>query len=322
MNSIFHMMNNLIVLNLIDLLHSSQPGAVWPKNIVKNKLVDKIGYEPTVYDKANEVIETLFEDENGQLHSILPRPMAFPISKGERMFLKALAIDKEYAFLLSPALRQKLQELLKDEPDPIPDGAWIKERAPGDDPSAEPLFSHLRTVMEAFLQNRQISYETQNGQAGMASPCRLSYDLAANTYTLRLWDSHAKSLLSFPMADMKKLTLSDVAIPSDMENQFEAYRKEHLRSVTLHLHENKGVPKRNAFHRCFALFSTYDKDVFYDSQNDIYQLNVQYYDFDEEEVIRRILSLSRFVTVAKDSPELRSKIIHRLKAMCSLYQDK
>ena len=329
MSPFFNSLNNLVVSNLFLLLHQDPVKKEWTAGELEKSLQKGLVDDYYFPQRMRTLSETVFgENEPAKSSksavSQSDKTFVFPFSKAlplinstyDQYFLKALAHDKEYSFLLPRDLREKLQQLLSDVPDFIPQGIWVKERAAGDDAQKEPMRSHLAVIMDALRQHRQLRCVLSSGESIEASPCRLSYDAAGNTYTLRLWDEGRASLHSIPLSTVKEIDLSPKAIPEDMEKQFAQYCEKHLRTCTMLL---QNAQEGNALYRCFSLFSTYDKDAIRKEEN-TYQITIQYYDFDTKEVIRRILSLSRFVTVQKsDPPGLREEVIRQIKAMAALY---
>ena len=107
---------------------------------------------------------------------------------------------------------------------------------------------------------------------------------------------------------------NDFITTTTQEEETQYYEK-HQKSVTLCLKR-----KTNAIERCFSMFFPFDKKaVVSDEELSQYLLTIYYYDFDEDDIINRILSLGSAVTVLE--PEaMKQKIISRLKASLSYYQ--
>ena len=245
--------------------------------------------------------------------------IAFPLlrNKYEMCFLKALAYDEEYSFLLPPALREKLQTLCRDVPDLLPPEKWRRNRAKGDDPRKEPIRGFLSKVMEAIRTRHQLRWTCADGIEKKAPLYRLSYDAAGNTYTLELWDEKAASLFPLPLASVHSLALSDQSVPGDLEEQVKSYLEKERRECTLLLIKGE---EKNARIRCFSLFAPYDKDVWFDEKTDMYRMKIHYYSFEEEDVICRLLSLSHFVKI-EGPASIQNLLTGRLQDIEFLYED-
>ena len=69
--------------------------------------------------------------------------------------------------------------------------------------------------------------------------------------------------------------------------------------------------------RCLFLFSTYDKETHIDN-NEKYIFTIQYYTFDEEDVLSKIQSLGASVVV-RSPDNIRQKIKSKLLQMQNIY---
>jgi len=78
---------------------------------------------------------------------------------------------------------------------------------------------------------------------------------------------------------------------------------------------------RNALERAFCLFSSFKKSARFLREKNKHQLTVYYYNFEEAEVLSRILYLGKDVVVI--SPErIRNEIISRVKKALERYEEK
>lgn len=245
--------------------------------------------------------------------------ISFPLirNKYEMCFLKALAYDEEYSFLLPPALREKLQMLCRGVPDLLPPEKWRRNRAKGDDPRNEPIHGFLSKVMEAIRTRHQLRCTCADGRKIEAPLYRLSYDAAGNVYTLELWDENTASLFPLPLSSVHSLSLSNQSAPDHLEDQVKSYLEKERRECTLLLIKGE---EKNARIRCFSLFAPYDKDVWFDEKTDTYRMKIHYYSFEEEDVIRRLLSLSRFVKI-EGPASIQNLVTGRLQDIEFLYED-
>lgn len=213
----------------------------------------------------------------------------------ELQFLKALAKDEEYSFLLTEPLRKKLLELLSDIPDLILPNHWERVRFPGDDPRSEPLRTILQRLMKAFIgvesQKQQIII-TKDGYSQQVYPYRLMHDLAYNTYTLLYWDpqygkppyghtaSPADPLRKISLSQLSDLQLAEnedhtpILVPDEFEGPWlkedpiEDFFKVRSRFIRIQIDLSKLHLKdqENRFSRIFSLFEPYEKEARYIGQ--------------------------------------------------------
>ena len=83
--------------------------------------------------------------------------------------------------------------------------------------------------------------------------------------------------------------------------------------VTIAFHDS-----RNARERTYTLFSAFDKKAFIE-QDGSYHLTVYFCTFEQEDVLRRILSLGPYARVLEPT-SIRDEIVRRLRKAQELYQ--
>lgn len=75
----------------------------------------------------------------------------------------------------------------------------------------------------------------------------------------------------------------------------------------------------NIVKRAFHLFTCFEKDAYYDREKGIYVISIYYYEYDEAEIISRILSLGKNVKVI--SPRnVKLQVIQRIKKALENYK--
>lgn len=236
-------------------------------------------------------------------------------SIAEKQWLKTLLEDKNFTFLLSQELRQKLESSLQDISPFLPILTAKDIRPQGDGSDKSPLCTILTIFQQSLLQGQQINLtlRTGSGEPFNCIPFRLEYDVASKRFSFWITMTDATSFRRIPAAEISRITqLSSKAL--DQTAAFEKFLQKHEQEVLL-----KVRPKYNNVVRCFLLFASYQKESIYHEQTDEYRLKIHYYDFDESDVLQNIMSLGSAVTVLSPAP-LRDKVIHRLKASWEAYQ--
>ncbi len=228
----------------------------------------------------------------------------------ELRWLKSMLTDEAADFLLEPALRQKLLAKLKDVAVLPVSEIWDKKKQVGDDLHAEPFHTHLKTIWKALRERKQLHYVNLDSQGQRheytQEPCRLEYDAAENRYRLIFWNRTENRAVCVIVNRLLDLSIADKAIAPDIETLFRQFLDEHKQSFTLRLRK-----KNNAVDRCFSIFSSYDKEAYMENDG-TYVITVYHYSFDEEPLLRKILSLGSAATVLAPA-ELQKEISERLK---------
>ena len=70
--------------------------------------------------------------------------------------------------------------------------------------------------------------------------------------------------------------------------------------------------------RVYTAFSAFDKESHFSEKNNVYHLTVFYRPFEEEDVLRRILSFGAYVTVLEPT-SVRDELLRRLRRAQELY---
>ena len=237
----------------------------------------------------------------------LDLPIAPLFSDAEFSWLKTMLLDDETAFLFPLNLREKLLMRLENIPSLYNLEVQNKFRlVKSNKNSAQINFHTLAVIVDALNKRRKLDSEI--------IPCRLEYDFLTGEYSVIAWNESKSSVEKIPVEQLDAVTISAETIPLDVEEKLQKFYQHHTIEVNLLLRNT-----RNAVERCFALFGSYDKKSRYQN-DDTYFLTISCYDFEENEVFEKILSLGSAVTVL--SPEnLRRKIIEHLRAIKKLYAD-
>ncbi len=228
----------------------------------------------------------------------------------ELRWLKTMLTDEAADFLLEPPLRNKLLEKLKDVSVLHVDELWEKKTQVGDDLREEPFHTHLKTIWTALRDKKQIHYINRDGQGTRhehtQEPCRLEYDAAENRYRVIFWNREESRAICVVVNRLLSVSIAEESVRPDIETLFRQFLDQHKQSFTLRLRK-----KNNAVDRCFSLFSSYDKEAYVENDG-TYIITVYHYSFDEEALLKKILSLGSAATVL-EPPALREEVITRLK---------
>lgn len=314
MTSLFDATQNPLFRLLCTLVNEIHAGARLSRRDIYDRIVSvpPFHYKEAPDDsRENQIIDAVFQfpppEHFAKLRLEVPLPPL--ICDTELSWLKTMLLDADAAFLLPPELRAKLLERLAEIPPLYDPNAWQKLRFVN--PENPPLNQQtLALIVEALRQHRKILQ-----QDAAIIPCALEYDFSTGEFFLIVWNENLREAQKFPVAQLESVRLSEESVPPDLSDRLRDFYRQHTVELSLLLRN-----RRNAVERCFALFGSYDKTSRYQQDSDSYVMTVKYYDFEEAELLEKILSLGAAVTVTAPKP-LRQKIIQRLREVRQLYAD-
>ena len=254
------------------------------------------------HQAPDELEATLLPSNSGKI-PILP-------SRTELRWLKTMLVDRHNKFLLSSALQAKLLSKLEDIPAYPLSAVWQKQQLTGENTTHPEILNTLSTICQALQKNCNISleYKDWKGTAyiGTVSPCRLEYNTYTNRFHLLGWAQDEDRVLHLSISGLQSIHLASTKIPADIPSKFAAHLEKLKEHAELLLTDTK-----NAKERCYAMFTAFDKTAFIDKKG-IHHLDITFYSFEQEEVIRRILSLGPAATLISPK-DMRQEIIRRLQ---------
>lgn len=319
MVSLFNGVNNHLFIKLCEVINAVQNGeALTKKQLLTRLMADDFNYEYATDTKTEETLADYFftfDSENGTAECRLLDEVTFFLTNDEKAWIASLLKDEQFAFLLTPSLREKMEGIFLSDKEAGFGSYWYRMQRNAGKPMLQDKQECIKNIFSAFRNQKNIlcSYTDGTGKNSFTvtgSPCRLEYDLALNTYNLLLWTGNAP--VKIPLECLATTALLPIERPTNIEEKFQAYLEKCSAKVRLEVQE-----KNNAVERCFAMFSSYDKDS-WRSDDGKYILEVNYYDFDYPEIRRNILSLGSAVTVLQ--PEsIATDILDELKNMLQRY---
>lgn len=243
--------------------------------------------------------------------------LPFLLTIPEKRWLRTLLDDEIFCSLLGSELEAKLLGLLEDVK-PFPWQSIIIERGFRDNPSliVPCLKENLKIIFEALQNNRLLEYKnlTASGKeySGLCKPEKIVY----SPY-LRSFQLSAINLSNNPdKISLQRMNISNLSELRGVDDKFsltttviELLAKKR-RPETLRL-AIKPVVSFNDVERAFLLFSTHEKSGYYNEAENIYYLDVKFYSFQVNALIRKILSLGR-AAVVLEPDFMRESILRRL----------
>jgi predicted DNA-binding transcriptional regulator YafY len=99
-----------------------------------------------------------------------------------------------------------------------------------------------------------------------------------------------------------------------IESEYEEFLKNNTKKIILDVD-----PIDHVIERCFRIFSFYDRKAVFNKDANTYKLEISYLKFDENEVIRDILSLGSNVMVMEPK-RIQKEVLKRIKAASIQYR--
>lgn len=274
--------------------------------------------------KESESWLFLYNNEDKKFHNMTDKKMPIILNKLELDALK-MTVDMEMAegFLEQDTI-EKLKKLLENR-----DTSWDRKNikykrqySDGDKNHIDSVNSKLKILLKAIrkkcavkcdnITRKNITYKEQ-----VVFPLKIEYSTINDKFRLYCFKErkNEKEYIKMNISSIKNLEIQENTIRQNDEEFIESNIK-NTKKVTLYVDSETHV-----IERCFRLFSFYDREAIYDRENDIYILEINYYIYDESDVIKNILSLGSKVIV-KSPEEIKQKILSRVKIAMDNYNNK
>ena len=250
----------------------------------------------------------------------LPIPVRF--TKIEKAWLKALLEKDGVRMILGKEPFEKLQKEIGEFDSPIRDEYFemtniIKLPAITDQEAYEKNF---KIILDALAQEKPIRYNNtdRNGNVyynKLALPVSIEYSMRDGRFRTSMYsidDNRPIMANIFTLSDLRVVD-EEVGIDREEAKKLLFEQKYSEEPVILEV-----TDKKAAMERCFMCFSGMERTS-RDLGNDKYEIRLNYYLFEEENLIRSIISLGPYVKVI--SPQkISDEIVRRVKKSISLYE--
>lgn len=240
----------------------------------------------------------------------------------EKQWLKHILKNRKLRLFLEEDTVFKLEALLEDCGDIVPEGALFVNRPCVQLQAVDEHASrNFRLLVKAILEDKGIeySYMTKGGERlcnCRGIPYKLEYSMKEDCFYLISYSTidnrPIKSLLhSFEEIRIVDPEEKEYKTPEEIQKSID--EKKAPEPIILRLKDTN-----HALERAMFQFSCFERQLDYDKAADVYYLALAYYEFEKEEVLSRIFSLGRHVVVTSP-PAIREEIINRLKKLDNNY---
>lgn len=240
----------------------------------------------------------LYEDkQSGQIRPRLSIPVPYCLQYPERQCLRELADDPAASLLLKEETLRKIKQFLPDETEDI---SLFRNQKNHHTANQNKMRTNARLLMQAILYSHPIRI-TAAGKTRKLIPYRLSYSNRNNE--ISFFGTDGRTVISVSIEEIDGIQILEEKRTTDIEQWLEQQK----RYMTLQVEEQKNVVER-----CFSMFSHLKKSAVYDRNLHQYHMDVEYYAFEEKEIIRDLLSFGSYVIVLSPR-ELQGKMIDLIK---------
>lgn len=313
---LFSEWKNFLFVNLYQVLKNKESCT---KEELEKKLRGNRPFEPTVDEQIQQLIDIFFVTNTD--NKMIPRwhpdlPELGP-TIAEKEWLRTM-IHSKFAFLFTDVIQPLNENNSLQNISALPSLDSLNQMypfPPGTDTTDKLLANDLRIFNNALLQQKEITYALSNEtQKKIAAPFRLEFDAATQCFSYILFLPSEQTFKRYPADQLHDIEMMGKENPAGLTYAFSRFLEKHKKTLTFSV-----KIKNHAAERAFSIFSTYEKKVKYDENTKLYIVDVNYYDFDEEEVIRKIISLNADASVIEPK-EFKDKVIHRFQQIYSLYK--
>lgn len=161
------------------------------------------------------------------------------------------------------------------------------------------LIEKFRFIVTAIKEHRQLIV-TNNSFSGatytnqVVYPYKLEYSAQLDSFSLSCYPPDAKRPVKMNLSNLSSVTIGDTIenyddFIIDFEKQLSSTKVKQPIQIEI-------LNKNEAYDRCTYLFSSYDTYC-YDNGDDKLIMNIYYYRFQKDEIVRNILFLGHYVKV-------------------------
>lgn len=261
------------------------------------------------------------------------RQISIPVraSIAEKAWLYYILQNSKSDLFLEPATKQKLISALENGIDqsrfPIKsEYIDIRSLSPDNNLSITgELLVNFKTIVSAIKHHRRlfITNTTFSGQIYKDQevyPYKIEYSVQFDSFSLSCYPLDTKRPVKMNLSNLSAVKLGDEIVEynrflSDFEKQLKNTKEKVPISIEI---KNQA----EAYDRCVYLFSSYDTFC-YDKGNETLIMNIYYYRFQKDEIIRNILFLGHYVKAVSPKnivDEVVSNISAAYNAYCRVKQ--
>lgn len=178
----------------------------------------------------------------------------------------------------------------------------------------------FRLIVQAIKEHRQLtvtnnSFSGQSYPNQVVYPYKLEYSSQFDSFSLSCYPLDVKRPVKMNLGNISSVSIGDKI--DDYDGFIRCFEKQLTNTKVKYPIQIEILNQDEAYDRCTYLFSSYDTYC-YDKGNDRLIMNIYYYRFQKEEIIRNILFLGHYVKV--NSPQnIVDEVISTIKTSYENY---
>ncbi|WP_160690958.1 WYL domain-containing protein [Clostridium sp. C2-6-12] len=296
------------------------------------RLIEKEEYDEKIIGKDFKTFEGMLlnqyseidnfnflEEKEGKYYSILNNQDSIPLkvrfSKLEKSWLNGMIKESVVQALLGKETLEKLEAALIDVKKGSNEVIEFTNKVKSDfDIDLEKISKDFYTILEGIINEKPILYSNvdKNGNEynnQLALPIRIEYSLKDDKFRASLYSLEENRSILVNLHTLKEVKIAqDVNSKIKREDVLKILKEKKYSEIpiTIELEDIRG-----AMERCFMSFSSFERNSRNISENK-YEIDIYYYTFEEDEVIRKIMSLGPYVKV-KSPDRVKENIIDKIK---------
>lgn len=301
------------------ILNDMNEGKVFGRKEIQEYL-DYYTFDPETDDKR--LVDYKIQDKlpfiikDGRAYPYMKKRVPIRLTTVEIDYLKNMLMDTRGSFLLSKDNLRKLDDKVFNKSMNQLNEFYVERNVDenGDDITSEELIQNIRTIIKAIKENKNIIY-TNNAANGkkydnvICTPYKIMYSNKAKVFQLIAIPNNEKRIILMNISRLSnvKITSDGRAYSDDIVEALLKEKKNLHEPIILEVED-----KNNSIERCFSMFSCYHREAYIDQNTKKHIMKIFYYTFEEQEIVKDILSLGDAVIV-KAPDNVREKVIERIK---------
>ncbi|NLG04761.1 MAG: WYL domain-containing protein, partial [Clostridia bacterium] len=275
-----------------------------------------------------DVIDALFSKKEGEESTFLFKDGVFVPALDYEFPVRTSLLERQammnsvngpYAkHFLSEDTIAKLQKIL-NKSDWTLDSIDIKGQYSEGLIEDESRYQDVKNLRQAIVEHVAIKYD--NILPGKYEyldaeifPVKMEYSIKNDQLRLVAFDEAQRRFIKMNLSTMSNIRVTDKSF-ENLEEEYIAFIEANTFELILEVE-----PTGHFIERCFRIFSYYDRKAIYDKEANTYKLKVKYLKFDENEIIRDVLSLGSSVVV-REPKALKREVVRRIKLACENYSN-
>ncbi|MGN0291833.1 MAG: WYL domain-containing protein [Lachnospiraceae bacterium] len=181
----------------------------------------------------------------------------------------------------------------------------------------EDYIQNVKRAMKTVRRKEGFFYENQTNQGevveGIGYPVRIQVDVFTRNWYLHFVDIERKNTVLANLARCKIKYKEDSIVANEQIDDILDKRKKGVLKLKI-------LNKKSAHERACLLFADNRRQMEYNKEEDALYMGITYYDYEEEGIIRKILSLGAFAVVLEPQ-NIRERIVKEVEQVLNIYHE-